>query len=608
MSQTLSRRGENDSGTYNKGDVYLAHRRLSIIDVDNGHQPMSFTYRRQKFTIVYNGEIYNTDLLRQKLAAAKIKLNTNCDTELVLKCYALDRENCLTYLRGIFAFAVYEEKSQTLFLARDQIGVKPLFYYYQGNQLAFGSEIKALLQHPAILPKVNLDGLRELFGIAPARTPGKTVFADIKEVKPGEYLVLADGKLTATTYFTLQSQKHTDDATTTATKIRQQLTTIVKQQLASDVNIGMFLSGGLDSSIITALSFHNLHEKVKTFSVDYTGNAENFVPTDFTPSRDNQFIDLIADKYQVAHQYKVINSPDLFRALHEAMVARDYPSMADIDSSMLLFCREVKKDITVCLSGEFADEIFCGYPWFYRPDALQADTFPWSINLEMRENTLAKRLRAAVNLQGYVRQTYRDAVAQAPLCPDDTKQDRVMKIFSYLTMRFFGLNLLERTDRTSMRSGLEVRVPFTDVDLVQYAYNIPWTMKNYGGYEKGILRQAFADELPSKVVYRKKSPYPKTVDPVYTKLVEDRIAALLRDEDNILWQIVDLDYVAKVFHDRAQKDTRPWFGQLMNRPQYLAFIIQIEMWLKEYHIVLDVDTNEPKEYLHFSKSLNPSLA
>lgn len=588
MNQTLSHRGENDAGTYHQGDVYLAHRRLSIIDLANGHQPLSCTYHGKKYTIVYNGEIYNTAELRAKLAAAKIKLRTNCDTELVLKCYALDQAACLNYLRGIFAFAVYEQASQTLFLARDQIGVKPLFYYQQGNRLAFASEIKALLQHPAILPKVNLDGLRELFGIAPARTPGKTVYADIREVKPGEYLTFANSQLTATTYFTLQSKPHPDDAPTTADKLHQMLGTIVKQQLVSDVNIGMFLSGGLDSSIITALSFQHLDQKLKTFSVDYRGNAENFVPTDFTPSRDNQFIDLMATKYHVAHQYKIINSPDLFRALRDAVVARDYPSMADIDSSLLLFCREVKKDITVCLSGEFADEIFCGYPWFYRPDALQADTFPWSINLTMREQTLAKRLRAAVNVPEYVRQTYQAALREVPLSPTDTAEDRVMKTYSYLTMRFFGLNLLERTDRVSMQTGLEVRVPFTDVDLVQYVYNIPWTMKNYGGYEKGILRHAFADELPRKVVYRKKCPYPKTVDPVYTKLVENRVAELLRNTDHPLWQIVDADYVSQVLQDTAQKHTRPWFGQLMNRPQYLAFIVQIAIWLQEYHIILDL--------------------
>ncbi len=594
MQQTLSPRGADDAGQYRHQDVYLAHQRLSIIDVANGHQPLTTTYRRRTYTIVYNGEIYNTDALRAHLQQAKIKLTTTCDTELVLKCFALDGEKCLNYLQGIFAFVIHELPSNRVFLARDPLGVKPLFYYLRNGQLAFASEIKALLAHPAVSPTVNLDGLRELFGVAPARTPGQTVYADIKEIKPAEYAWFADRQLTTTTYWRLQSHPHTDDVATTARHLRDALTAIVQQQMVSNVPIGTFLSGGLDSSIVTALASRDRKQPLKTFSVDYVGNAENFVATDFTPSRDNQFIDQVAAQYHTDHAYRLLNTPDLYHALRDALHARDYPAMADIDSSLLLFCEQIKKDVTVCLSGEFADEIFCGYPWFYRADTAHATTFPWSINTDIREQTIAKPLRKVLNIKNYMHHTYQRALSEVPLHPADSPADRQMKTYSYLTMRWFGLNLLERTDRMAMHHGLEVRVPFTDTNLVQYVYNLPWQMKNYGGYEKGILRYACRDLLPKSVVYRKKSPYPKTMDPAYTRLVEQRIGELLNDEEHPLWQIVDLDYVAQVLRDRDGQNTRPWFGQLMNRPQYLAFIYQIALWLTDYHIVLDLHAaNEP---------------
>ncbi|MCM1404160.1 MAG: asparagine synthase (glutamine-hydrolyzing) [Prevotella sp.] len=587
MNQTLAPRGADDSGTYVHGSCYLGHQRLSIIDLANGHQPMSYRYRGKTYTIVYNGELYNAAALRQKLLARHIRLQTTCDTELVLKAFALDGVKALRTLNGIFAFVIYESPTNRLHFVRDPLGVKPLFYSQQNGGLAFASEIKALFAHPSIQPRVNLDGLRELFGIGPARTPGKTVYTQINEIKPGEYACWQNGQLSTRTYLQIKSRVHRDSAPTTIKKIKKMLTAIVQRQLVSDVRVGLMLSGGLDSSAITALAART-DQALKTFSVDYVGNADNFQPTDFSPSRDNYYIDLVAQQYHAAHSYKVLNSADLCHALREALIARDYPAMADIDSSLLLFCRALKSDITVCLSGEFADEIFCGYPWFYRADTANATTFPWSIDLTMREHTVAKDLRAKLKLKDFVAQTYAAAVAEVPLSPTDTPADRQMKIYSYLTMRWFGLNLLERTDRMAMRCGLEVRVPFTDINLVQYAYNIPWEMKNYGGQEKGILRAAVADILPQEVVNRKKCPYPKTVDPVYTALVEQQVRGLLADEEHPVWRIVDMDYVAQVLRDTNPHNARPWFGQLMQRPQYLAFIYQIALWLTEYHVILEL--------------------
>jgi asparagine synthase (glutamine-hydrolysing) len=388
MNQTLAHRGSDDNGIYTHCQCYLGQQRLSIIDLKNGHQPMSYTYHGHTYTIVYNGELYNSATLRQRLKQHHIRLHTTCDTEIILKLFAVEGPEALRLFNGIFAFAIYETPTNRLFLARDPLGVKPLFYSQQNKALAFASEIKALFCHPRITPHVNLGGLRELFGIGPARTPGKTVYTKINEIKPGEYAWWQDGKLFTKTYFKLTSRPHTDDTATTIQTIQTMLQRIVPQQLVSDVQIGLMLSGGLDSSAVTALAART-GQKLKTFSVDYDGNADNFQPTDFSPSRDNYYIDLMVKQYRTDHSYKILQSADLCATLREALIARDYPAMADIDSSLLLFCRALKQDITVCLSGEFADEIFCGYPWFYRNDTANATTFPWAIDLSMRENTIA---------------------------------------------------------------------------------------------------------------------------------------------------------------------------------------------------------------------------
>ncbi len=552
-----------------------------------GDQVLHYTYRGQTYTIVYQGELDNLTALCLYLKKHQIQIKDGTDAEIIVKLYALLGVKMLHKIQGNFAFAIYENTHQRLFLARDQLGIMPLFYALNQNSLAFSAKISALFVHPTIRPCVNLDGLRELFGVCPARTPGKTVYKNIYEIKPGEYGYWQNGKLTTKTYFKFKSQPHTDNIATTAKKIRKLLATCVQQQYSSNQRVGLMLSGGLDSSTITALAAQT-QTNLKTFSVDYVGNQENFKPTDFSASRDNYYIDLMAHQHQTQHNYQLLNSTDLCNTLHEALIARDYPAMADIDSSLLLFCRELKEHIDVCLSGEFADEIFCGYPWFYRQDTHQATTFPWSIDLTIRENTVAKHLRSKLKLKEFVAQSFQNAVAEVPVCTTDTNADRQMKTYSYLTMRWFGLNLLERGERMASQYNLQIRMPFTNLKLVQYVYNIPWTMKNYNNQEKGILRTAMQNLLPNEVLKRKKCPYPKTVDPVYTQLIEQKIRALLTDEDHPVWQIVNMDYVSQVLNDTSTQTTRPWFGQLMQRPQYLAFIYQIAIWLVEYQIKLDL--------------------
>lgn len=575
MHEVTTFANEQSGQIFNQGAIYLAAH------------PCSYTCNGKHYTIVFNGQLLNRNQLCKQLASRQIRLRTNDDAEIVAKLFAVYGTASFRKLNGNFAFALYETQTDRLYLVRDPLGIKPLFYTVLNQSLIFSSQIKGLLAHPDVAPRVDMDGLRELFGVCPARTPGKTVYKQIYEIKPAEYGYWQKGKLTTKTYFKFSSRIHRDSSTTTMKKIRTMLTNTIQQQLQTQQRVGMMLSGGLDSSTLTALATRT-GKSYPTFSVDYVGNQENFQPTDFSPTRDNYYIDLVARQYQLQHNYKLINSADLCTTLNQALIARDYPSMADIDSSLLLFCQALKQDIDVCFSGEFADEIFCGYPWFYRADTDNATTFPWAIDLSIREKTIAKHLRKALNIKDFVTQAYRKAVASVPLALTDNAADRKMKTYSYLTMRWFGLNLLERGDRMGTMTNLDIQIPFTDLKLVQYVYNIPWQMKNYGGQEKGILRAAVADLLPAEVIARKKCPYPKTIDPVYTSLIEQRIRELLQNKNHPVWQIVDNNYVKQILNDTATTQARPWFGQLMQRPQYLAFIYQIAYWLVEYKIQLDL--------------------
>ncbi len=590
MTAKLTKRGEDEVGYYTTANVCLGHRRLSIIDINGGKQPMTFTKDNKKYTIVYNGEIYNYDEVRTMLLDRDIELVTRCDTEMVLKLYMLLGDKCLKYLNGIFAFCIYEESEEKLFLARDQIGVKPLFYTIFEDELFFASEIKSILEYDKISRVLDKDGICEIFGLGPARSLGCGVFKDIHEIKPGNYGVFENGKLTLHQYFKIKSYVHTDDLETTITKIRNMVEASIQRQLIADVDLGAFLSGGLDSSIVTAVASKTLpdNDKLKTFSVDYLDNDKNFKKTDFTPTRDNDFIEMMKEKYNLNHRYIIIDSSKLYDTLYDAMVARDLPSMADIDTSLLLLCKNVKEDVTVALSGEFADEIFCGYPWFYRQDTFECNTFPWSINLSLRKDILNKNISSKIDLQEYVDNKFKEAIADIPLEETFTKEDIQMKKYSYLTMNYFGLNLLDRSDRMSMQHSLEIRVPFTDYELVQYVYNIPWDMKNYMNQEKGILRAAFKDILPEAIVNRKKSPYPKTCDPKYTKLVTEKLKEIVSNTNNRIKELVDMEYVEYILNASDDVFARPWFGQLMGRTQLMAYLIQLEMWLVEYDVKIQL--------------------
>ena len=592
MNNTLSKRGPDENGIYIKEDICIAHRRLIVIDPEGGKQPMICKYLGNTYVITYNGQIYNTKELRETLEESGFTFEGHCDTEVLLKAFIYYGYNVVNHLNGIFAFAIWNEGKKELFLARDHFGVKPLFYSVKDNQLIFASEIKALFEYPSIYPKIDREGISELFGIGPAHTPGVGVFKGIEELKPAHYLVFYRSGMRIKEYWKLKSRMHTDDFETTCSTVKELLTDAIERQLVSDVPLCTFLSGGLDSSIITLYSAnycrkHNL-PMINTYSVDYVDNDKNFQKTDFQPNSDSDYINLITNKLGTKHHTIYLDTPELADSLKQAMIARDLPGMADVDSSLLLFCKAVKKEATVSIMGECADEIFGGYPWFFREDALSSGTFPWSINIEGRQHLLNPDLQEKVNLKEYIDYRYNESLNEVELLNVDSKETKEKRKITYLTMNWFMQTLLSRTDRMGMYNGFEIRVPFCDYRLAEYVWNIPWEMKALHGREKGLLRYIMKDELPKEIVDRKKSPYPKTWNPTYLKKVKGMLTEIMQNPESPITSLLNKEDIMNILNTDGKSFTRPWFGQLMTGPQLMAYLCQVNMWLETYKPEIEI--------------------
>ncbi len=583
MKRTLTPRGPDAEGTYFDEDAALVHRRLIVIDPEGGKQPMHSPDRNT--IIIYNGELYNTPELRTELMSRGHEFVGHSDTEVLLHAYLEWKTDAFSRLNGIFAFAIWEKRERRLTLCRDRLGVKPLFFAPIRNGLTFGSTIDTVLCHPEIEPVIDEDGLRTLLLLGPARPPESGVFRQIKSLLPGHFAVLTPENFTDHVYWQLEAHEHEDDLPTTIERTHTLICDAARRQLVSDVPLACFLSGGLDSSILSMLAAKDYAargETLHTWSVDYRDNDKYFTKSIFQPNSDDSYIDQMVN-FLGTHHHRVVLEPEaLCAALLPATDARALPGMADVDSSLLLFCAAVKRGgTTVCLSGECADELFGGYPWYHREEILFEDTFPWSRSVGLRLGLLTPD--AVRNGEEFVRQHYRDTCDRAPkLSSDDKKAARMREMF-VLNLDWFMATLLDRKDRMSMYSGLEVRVPFCDHRIVEYAYNMPWDFKSLEGREKGIVRRAFANELPKDIVFRKKSPYPKTFHPVYTRLCADYVRRIFEDNTSVAATLFDRNAVQKLMQ-RPESLAEPWFGQLMRTPQIFAYIIQLDRWFRHYHV------------------------
>jgi asparagine synthase (glutamine-hydrolysing) len=589
MADLQHLRGPDAEGIWLSPHAGFAHRRLIVVDPKGGAQPMTRTLGDRTYTMVYNGELYNTEDIRKELLARGHRFQGHSDTEVLLTSYMEWGPACVEKLNGIFAFAIWNDKEQTLFIARDRLGVKPLFYCEREGGLLFASELKSLLVHPLVEPEVDSTGLAEILAIGPARTPGHGIFKDVHELKPGHYLLFDRNRKVVAPYWKLVSKEHTDDLDTTVETLRGLLQDAVERQLVSDVPLVTLLSGGLDSSMISAFAAQKYKEEGKTlhtFSIDYVDNDKHFTSSDFQPNPDGPWIKRASEFIGSEHHFIVIDTPQLVSALKEAVLFRDLPGMADIDASLYLFAKEIKKEATVALSGECADEIFGGYPWFYREEMVNAGTFPWSRNVEGRASWLNEEMSAKIHVQEYIDARYQQALAEVPKLPGETPAEARAREISYLNLFRWMPTLLDRKDRMTMGASLEVRVPFCDHRIVEYMWNVPWEMKFLGGREKGLLRRALEGVLPEDVLYRKKSPYPKTHNPAYFNAVRDWVLEILDDPSAPLLQVINKDAILEAAKENDPSFARPFFGQLMAGPQMFAYLAQIDTWMRHYKVRL----------------------
>ena len=581
MLRSMAHRGPDGAASYVSSEAALLHSRLAIIDPAGGGQPMHLTWQGEHYVLVYNGELYNTPELRHTLERMGHEFQTHSDTEVLLHAYAAFGKDCVHKLNGIYAFAVWECKKKRLFLCRDRIGVKPLFYCLHREGLVFGSEIKTLLTLPDIPRELDTEGVAQLILFGPGRLPGSGVLRGIREVEPGCFGYYEEGRLSLRRYWCLKDREHTETFEETVECVRWLVLDAIRRQTVSDVPIGTFLSGGLDSSIITAVCAREMAQKgerLQTFSVGYEGNDRYFCPNAFQPDSDDSYIRLMQEACDTDHHTTVLTPDALAEGLEAATVARDLPGMADVDSSLLLFCGEIRPHVRVALSGECADEIFGGYPWYRDPKIRSRSGFPWAQNTAERAALLKPDI--GIPAEECILDAYADTCRSADILPGTPEKERRMKEMVNLNFRWFMQTLLDRKDRMSMYHGLEVRVPFCDHRIAEYLYGVPWEFKDWQGREKGLLRAAVADLLPEPVLRRKKSPYPKTFDPRYERLLEQRTEELFAGS-SALWEVVNREQLRSQL---SRQLTRPWYGQLMGRSQLMAYILQLDWWLKNYRI------------------------
>lgn len=583
MGRTMLRRGPDQQGHFISGGAALQHNRLAIIDVEHGLQPMTRTYKGCDYTIVYNGEIYNTPELTTELKALGVTPQTYCDTEIVLYCYILFGEKCAEKLNGIFAFAVLDSAKNQLCLVRDRFGIKPLFYAFDGQTLLFASEIKALLAYPSIQPKVNLEELWQLLFLSPAKLQGCGIFNGIRELLPAHYAIYNAEGFHMKPYWQLKAEPCTESRNDIIAHTKYLLKDAIDRQMVSDVPLCTLLSGGLDSSVISAVAAEYYKARgniLSTYSFEYEGNRENFHKSLFQPQSDDDYAIYLADWLHTDHHVLTAPTKAVADLLLDAVIARDMPGQADIDSSLLYFCQKIKKQHTVAISGECSDEIFGGYPWFYRPEMLSNPFFPWIHAPFARISLFQDSLVKSQQGYDYLCSQYQKDLALCPTLEQDSPSMVQSRRATWLSVNYFMASLLERKDRMSMANSVEIRVPFADHRILEYVFNVPWEVKFEEGVEKALLRNAMADYLPDKILHRKKSPYPKTQNPEYLQIVEQMLTDRLQKSYSPLASMLD----QKKFQEFLAGGDATWFGQLMAKPQMIAWLVQFDFWADFYHV------------------------
>jgi asparagine synthase (glutamine-hydrolysing) len=592
MAQTLSHRGPDTRGCWLSPRAALAHRRLIVIDPEGGTQPMIYQVGERTYALTYNGELYNFRELRRELVGRGHTFRTFSDTEVLLHAYVEWGEKCVNLFNGIFAFGLWDEQKQQLLLARDHLGVKPLFYAQRGNAILFGSELKALLAHPSIKAEIDTAGLADLFSFR--RAPGSAVFRDVHELRGGHFLTVTRLQMRIRRYWNLHSKPHTEDLPTTVEHIRALLEDTVRRQLIADVPVVTMLSGGLDSSGLTALASQEFKREGKTlhtYSLDFVDNTPHFqrslVPTS---SQDDYWAQRVSKHLRSQHHVIKVDTSELIENLLVPMRAHDLPAMGQMETSLYLLFQAMKRDATVTLSGESGDEVFGGYPWFHEKALVNAPAFPWTVVMGPwlgliggyptgRElfSWLSAEAIQQVKPAEYIERLYQGALAEVPHLEGEDLQTASMRNIHYMTIFHFLPILLDRKDRISMAVGFEARVPYCDYRLIEYVWNIPWEMKNIGQIEKGILRQAFTDLLPYDACHRRKSGYPSAQSPAYLEAIRQWTLQILSDPYAPIRPFIDVNAIRRSAEGQ---------GSLSDEVALYLYerVIQTNTWFQDYQV------------------------
>jgi asparagine synthase (glutamine-hydrolysing) len=582
MTYSIRHRGKDGCNTYITNNCCLGHSRLAIRDINKGLQPMTKHFNGRYATIVFNGEIYNTDELNRITCNYNIGCATSCDTEVLLNLYLTTGTHYFNIINGIFSFAILSENK--LILARDHVGVKPLYYYYNDNTFIFASEIKAIKEY-GIKTLITDKEIKEIFSIGPAHIPGRTFYNNVHELLPGTTCTIHLNSSPICPefyqYWKLCSKPFSDSLDNATDYIDFLINDSIKKQLVSDVPICSFLSGGLDSSLVSSVASKYINsDRLGTFSFDFTDNDKYYKAGEFQSSSDRPYVDIMKDYLDSNHQYLFGNSDDLLSKLYECVDARDAPCMADIESSLFHFCSIVAKKYKVALTGECADEVFCGYPWYYKENLTSQNNFPWSININERTIFFKDDFSHFLNVKDYSKEIYEEELKKVPLCDNDDMESREHKQLFYLNIYWFMQMLLTRMDRASMCYSLEARVPFADYRIIEYMYNVPKKIVFLNNKPKGLLINTGRKYLPEKIYNRKKSPYPKTYNPDYENKLIEIFYDTINSSNTFLSIICDKKKVDEIL-SKTSDYTKPWFGQLMSRPQLIAYLLQIEYFIKK---------------------------
>ena len=592
MTDTLAPRGPDAQGVWIDGPIGLGHRRLSIIDLKGGRQPMLADHGGQRAAAVisYTGEVYNFPELRRELLERGHRFETRSDTEVVLRAYLEWGVAFVERLNGMYAFALWDRMTQQLLLVRDRMGVKPLYYFQTDDGVVFGSEPKALLANPRVPRKVDADGLREVLEMV--KTPGQAIFAGMREVLPGELVKVRRAGLSRHRYWSLQAREHEHTLEQTIHHTRDLLEDIVDRQIVADVPLCSLLSGGLDSSIITALASKKLlaagKDNIRSFSVDFADHGGAFAGDAVRGPPDAPFVRDLVRRIGSTHGEIVLDSGELADTALRAKIvqALDLPPAfwGDMWPSLYRLFQEIRRHSTVALSGESADEVFGGYRWFHDPEAIAAHTFPWLTSVTGKyfdgKTLFAQDLLDTLQMDSFLRDSYSQALAETPVLRDEDAINRRMRQMSYVNLTRFVQTLLDRKDRMSMAVGLEVRVPFCDHRLVEYAFNIPWEMKSFDGREKSILRAATRDLLPDSIAERVKSPYPSTQDPAYERGLRESLIAILADPAAPVLPLLDRQRIANTLA-KPLGNLSPMYDRMG-----MELAIGLNTWLAEYRVEL----------------------